>query len=180
MHIFFKLIPIFTFSINASLPWTLAQAQVPSQVCQTLLNNERSYVNWYPLKPLPEIVAMDATARQLDELQAIAISPSSLDLAIQTRLAQWLIEKPDPGPPDTGSEALMDGLLKELSTSQKPQLTALLDQLANRIERLPSVSLRAEMTGKLAGYYQQLEGTNRAALFLLSETYSFLPTFNLQ
>lgn len=166
MHIFFKLVPIFSFSITASLPWTLAQAQVPSQVCQTLLNNERSYVNWYPLKPLPEIVATDAVARQLDELQAIAVSPSSLDLAIQTRLAQWLIEKPDPGPPDTGSPALMDGLLKVLPASQKPQLTALLDQLANRIERLPSVSLRAEMTGKLAGYYQQLEGTNRAALFL--------------
>ncbi|MHC5823819.1 MAG: tetratricopeptide repeat protein, partial [Nostoc sp.] len=62
--------------------------------------------------------------------------------------------------------ARMDALLKALPNSQKPQLTAIFDQLANRIEKLPSLSLRAEMTGKLAGYYQQLQGNDRAALFL--------------
>lgn len=60
----------------------------------------------------------------------------------------------------------MDALLKALPNSQKPQLTAIFDQLANRIEKLPSLNLRAEMTDKLAGYYQQLQGNDRAALLL--------------
>ncbi|MBN3872825.1 hypothetical protein [Nostoc sp. JL33] len=123
-------------------------------------------VNWYPVKPLPETVATDAVARQLDELQAIAVSPSSLDLTIQRELGQWLIEKPDPAGAEAGSLARMDALLKALPNSQKPQLTAIFDQLANRIEKLPSLNLRAEMTGKLAGYYQQLQGNDRAALLL--------------
>ncbi len=166
MHPFFKVIPILSLSIAASLPWTLVQAQASSQTCQTLLDSDRSYVNWYPVKPLPETVATDALARQLSELEAIAVSPSSLDLAIERELGQWLIEKPDPGPPDTGSPARMDELLKVLPNSKKPQLITILDQLANRIERLPSSSLRAEMTGKLAGYYQRLQGNDRAALVL--------------
>ncbi|MEH2291985.1 hypothetical protein [Nostoc sp.] len=166
MHPLFKIVPIFSLAIATSFPFSLVQAQISNQTCQTLLNNERSYADWYPVKPLPETVATDAVARQLDELQAIAVSPSSLDLAIQQELGQWLIEKPDPGPPDTGAPARMDALLKALPKSQKPQLTAIFDQLANRIEKLPSLTLRAEMTGKLAGYYQQLQGNDRAGLLL--------------
>ncbi len=102
MQPFLKVIPILSLSIAASLPWTLVQAQTPSQTCQTLLDSDRSNLNWYLVKPLPETVATDALALQLNELEAIAASPNSLDLAIQTRLGQWLIEKPDPGPPDRG------------------------------------------------------------------------------
>jgi|GEM_PF-3263187 len=180
MHSLSKVVPIFSLLSAVSLPWTLAQAQVPSQVCQTLLNNDHSDIDWYPLKPLPETVATNAVARQLDELEAIAASPNSFDSAIQQRLVKWLFEKPDPGPPDTGSPARMDELLKILPTSRKPQLTAILDRLANRIERLPSLSLRAEMTGKLADYYQQLEGTNRAAVFLNRALASALKSSNEQ
>ncbi|MEH2251917.1 hypothetical protein [Nostoc sp.] len=166
MYPLLKIVPIFSLAIATSLPFSLVQAQTSNQTCQTLFNNERSYVNWYPVKPLSETIATDAVALQLNELQAIAVSPSSLDLAIQRELVQWLFEKPDPGPPDTGAPARMDGLLKALPNSQKPQLTAIFDQLANRIEKLPSLNLRTEMTGKLAGYYQQLQGNDRAALFL--------------
>lgn len=167
MHPLFKIVPIFSVAIATSLPFSLVQAETSNQICQALLNGDRTYnVNWYPVKPLPETVATDAVARQLNELQAIAVSPSSLDLTIQRELGQWLIEKPDPGPPDTGAPARMDTLLKALPNTQKPQLTAIFDQLANRIEKLPSLTLRAEMTGKLAGYYQQLQGNDRAALFL--------------
>ncbi|MEH2440554.1 tetratricopeptide repeat protein [Nostoc sp.] len=166
MHLLLRIFPIFSLAIATSLPFSLVQAQTSNQTCQALLSNERSYINWYPVKPLSETVATDAVARKLDELQAIAVSPSSLDLAIQRELGQWLIEKPDPGPPDTGAPARMDALLKALPKTQKPQLTAIFDQLANRIEKLPSLILRAEMTGKLAGYYQQLQGNDRAALLL--------------
>lgn len=167
MYLLLKIVPIFSLAIATFLPFSLVQAQISNQTCQALLNGERTYnVNWYPVKPLPETVATDAVALQLDKLQAIAVSPSSLDLAIQQELVEWLFEKPDPGPPDTGAPARMDGLLKALPNSQKPQLTAIFDQLANRIEKLPSLNLRAEMTGKLAGYYQQLQGNDRAALFL--------------
>ncbi|MEH1876518.1 MULTISPECIES: hypothetical protein [unclassified Nostoc] len=166
MHPLFKIVPLFSL-VATSLPFSLVQAQTSNQTCQALLNNERTYhVNWYPVKPLPETVATDAVARQLDELQAIAVSPSSLDLTIQRELGQWLIEKPDPGTAETGAPARMDALLKALPNTQKPQLTAIFDQLANRIEKLPSLNLRAEMTGKLAGYYQQLQGNDRASLLL--------------
>ncbi|MEH2245046.1 tetratricopeptide repeat protein [Nostoc sp.] len=167
MYPLLKIVPIFSLAIATSLPFSLVQAETSNQICQTLLNGEHTYnVNWYPVKPLPETVATDAVALQLDKLQAIAVSPSSLDLAIQQELVEWLFEKPDPGPPDTGAPARMDGLLKALPNSQKPQLTAIFDQLANRIEKLPSLNLRTEMTGKLAGYYQQLQDNDRAALFL--------------
>lgn len=166
MRSLFKVVLILSLPYATFLPFPEAQAKVPSQVCQALLNNERSYVNWYPLKPLPDSVATDAIARQFSELEAIAASPSSLDLALVRELTQWLFEKPDPGPPDTGSPARMDGLLKALPNSQKPKLVAIFDQLALRIEKLPSLSLRAEMTGKLAGYYQKLQGNERATLFL--------------
>jgi tetratricopeptide (TPR) repeat protein len=166
MQPFFKVVPILSVSILTSLPFSLVQAQAPSQTCQALLDSDRSYVNWYPVQPLPETVATDAVARQLSELEAIAASPSSLDLAIERELGQWLFEKPDPGPPDTGSPARMDELLKVLPSSKKPQLISILDQLTNRIERLPSSSLRAQMSSKLAGYYQQLQGSDRAALVL--------------
>ncbi|MEH2423170.1 MAG: hypothetical protein V7K48_20335 [Nostoc sp.] len=181
MYLLLKIVPIFSLAIATSLPFSLVQAQTSNQTCQTLLNGERTYnVNWYPVKPLPETIATDAVARQLDELQAIAVSPSSLDLTIQRELGQWLIEKPDPGPPDTGAPARMDGLLKALPNSQKPQLTAIFDQLANRIEKLPSLNLRTEMTGKLAGYYQQLQGNDRAALFLNNAIAKTLKSTNVQ
>jgi hypothetical protein len=180
MHPFFKVVPILSLSIIASLPFSLVQAQAPSQVCQTLLDSDRSYVNWYPVKPLPETVATDAIARQLSELEAVAASPGSLDLAIERELGQWLFEKPDPGPPDTGSPARMDELLKVLPSSKKPQLISILDQLTNRIERLPSLSLRPQMSGKLAGYYQQLQGNDRAALVLNRAIALALKSTNMQ
>lgn len=166
MHPFLKVVPILSLSIATFLPFSLVQAQTPSQTCKALLNSNRSYLNWYPIKPLSETVATDAVARQLSELEAVAASPSSLDLAIERELGQWLFEKPDPGPPDTGSPARMDELLKVLPKSKKPQLITILDQLTNRIERLPSLSIRAQMNGKLAGYYQQLQGNDRAALVI--------------
>lgn len=166
MHPFLKVIPIFSYSLAAFLPLTLVQAQVPNQTCQTLLENDRRNLNWYPVKPLPEFVATDAVTRQLNELEAIALSPSSLYLDIQERLILWLTEKPDPGGADMGRAARMDELLEILPNSQKPQLIAIFDQLANRIERLPSPIERALLTGRLADYYQQLERTDRAALVL--------------
>ncbi|WP_414621064.1 hypothetical protein [Calothrix sp. CCY 0018] len=166
MHPLFKVVPIFSYSLAALLPLTLVQAQVPNQTCQTILENDRYNLNWYPVKPLSEFVATDPVARQLNELEAIALSPSSLDLAVQERLILWLTEKPDPGGADIGRAAQMNELLKILPNSQKPQLIAIFDQLANRIERLPSRMERALLTGRLADYYQQLERTDRAALLL--------------
>ncbi|MHC5725503.1 MAG: hypothetical protein ACYTXY_15470 [Nostoc sp.] len=52
----FKRVPIFSFAIATSLPFLLVQAQTFNQTCETLLNNERSYVKWYPVKPLSETV----------------------------------------------------------------------------------------------------------------------------
>lgn len=88
--------------------------------------------------------------------------------------------KPDPGPPDTGSLARMDELLKVLPNNKKLQLITIFDQLASRIERLPSLSLRAEMSGKLATYYQQLQGNDRAALLLSRAIALALKSTNVQ
>lgn len=166
MRSLFKVVLIFSLPCATLLSFPLAQAKVPGQVCQALFDSELRQVKWYPVKPLPETIATDVVARQLDELEAIATSPNFLNLAIQTQLTPWLFEKPDPGPPDTGAPARMDELLKILPNSQKSKLTGIFDKLANRIEQLPSVSTRAEMSGKLADYYQQLVGTDRASLFL--------------
>ncbi|OKH43485.1 hypothetical protein NIES2101_30335 [Calothrix sp. HK-06] len=97
MRSLFKVVLIFSLPCATLLSFPLAQAKVPGQVCQALLDSERSQVKWYPVKPLPETIATDVVARQLDELEAIATSPTFLNLAIQTQLTPWLFEKPDTG-----------------------------------------------------------------------------------
>ncbi|RUT04000.1 hypothetical protein DSM106972_049140 [Dulcicalothrix desertica PCC 7102] len=166
MRSLFKVVLLLSLPYATFLPFPEAQAKVPSQTCVTLSDSDLGYVNWYPPNPLPVSVATDAVGRRLAKLEAIAASPSSLNLTIERELTQWLFEKPDLGGADIGSRARMHGLLKVLPNNQKPKLVAIFDQLALRIEKLPSPSLRAEMTGKLASYYQKLQGNERAAQFL--------------
>ncbi|MEH1883370.1 hypothetical protein [Nostoc sp.] len=66
MHLLLRIFPIFSLAIATSLPFSLVQAQTSNQTCQALLSNERSYINWYPVKPLSETVATDGHVNSMN------------------------------------------------------------------------------------------------------------------
>ncbi|MEA5467212.1 hypothetical protein [Leptothoe sp. PORK10 BA2] len=160
LPLFFAL-PLLSQIAISSIP---VQAQTLS--CQDYQAADLASLQWYPAQPLAQATAIDSTARLLDELSAIAALPNSADPAVRNRLFPLLVSYPYARPPASPHIAEVEQLLKDLPTHQQPQLVAIFDRLATKIETLSDEPNRDVLIINLAKYYQQLGQSDRAAALL--------------
>jgi tetratricopeptide (TPR) repeat protein len=160
----FSLLFVLPLLSQVSISFIPVQAQTRS--CQDYQASDRASLQWYPAQPLPQATAIDSTARLMDELSAIAALPNSADPANRYRLFRLLVSYPDARPPEAPYTAEVEQLLKDLPTRQHPQLIAIFDRLATKIETLSDEPNRDILIANLAKYYQQLGQSDRAAALL--------------
>jgi tetratricopeptide (TPR) repeat protein len=162
-----KTLPLlFVLPLLSQIAISFIPAQAQTLSCQDYQATDRASLQWYPAQPLPQATAIDSTARLLDELSAIAALPSSADPADRYRLFRLLVSYPDARPPDAPHTAEVEQLLRDLPTHQQPQLIAIFDRLATKIETLSDEPNRDTLIANLSNYYQQLGQNDRAAALL--------------
>lgn len=162
-----KTLPLFfVLPLLSQIVISFSPVQAQTLSCQDYQANDRASLQWYPAQPLPQAIAIDSTARLMDELSAIAALPNSADPADRYRLFRLLVSYPDARPPEAPYTAEVEQLLKDLPTHQQPQLIAIFDRLAAKIETLSDEPNRDVLIANLAKYYQQLEQSDRAAALL--------------
>lgn len=161
-----KLSLLFALPLLSQIAISLIPAQAQTLSCQDYQAADRASLQWYPAQPLPIATAIDPTARLLDELSAIAALPNSAEPADRYRLFRLLVSYPDARPPEAPYTAEVEQLLQELPAHQHPQLIAIFDRLATKIETLSDEPNRDILIANLAKYYQQLGQRDRAAALL--------------
>lgn len=156
---------LLTLVLLAPIAAPLRAAQAQTASCQTIVSADQANRQWYPAQPLPQSTAINATARLLDELTAIANAPANFDESIRLRLFQLLVSNPNARPPESPTIAEVEQALQNLPPAQTRQFVTAFDRLASKIENLTNEPNQDVLIANLAKYYQQLgQGKQVAAL----------------